>query len=256
MREAFRRMSMKLVAEDHRRHKMLQAAALMMLLLLPFFSPGKGYAQQRETAYVKRVVDGDTVVLQLHDVEEKGRLIGVDTPEKNHPLRPVQFFSHEATEFLRRLCEGKRVFLEYDQERRDRYGRLLVYLFLEDGRLVNAEIIKQGYGFAYTRFPFRHLKEFRSHETEARKSGRGLWKNEGADELKWLLSMGRKPFKVYGMAGGKWGIEYEGYAKLRLDEKELLSELSDLRLWIDELNDDDFHRTLSENGWIQVEESP
>jgi micrococcal nuclease len=65
--------------------------------------------------------------------------------------------------------------LEYDQQRQDKYGRILAYVYLEDGTFVNAEIIRQGYGFSYTRFPFKYLEEFRTLEREAREAKRGLW---------------------------------------------------------------------------------
>ena len=71
--------------------------------------------------------------------------------------------------------EGKPVRLAYDQQRQDKYGRILAYVYLDDGIFVNAEIIKQGYGLAYTRFPFKHLEEFRQLEREAREARRGLW---------------------------------------------------------------------------------
>jgi micrococcal nuclease len=64
----------------------------------------------------------------------------------------------------------------YHWQKRDKYGRLLAYVYLMDGTFLNAEIIKQGYGFAYTRFPFKYLEEFRRYEREARENGRGLWK--------------------------------------------------------------------------------
>ena len=69
--------------------------------------------------------------------------------------------------------------LEYDRERTDRYGRTLAYVHLEDGTFANAEIVRRGYGHAYTRFPFRYLDRFRRLEREARAAGRGLW-NPGA----------------------------------------------------------------------------
>ena len=72
--------------------------------------------------------------------------------------------------------EGKEVRLEYDWQRRDKYNRLLAYVYLLDGTFLNAEIIKQGYGFAYTRFPFKYLQEFRKYEKEARENKKGLWK--------------------------------------------------------------------------------
>jgi micrococcal nuclease len=74
------------------------------------------------------------------------------------------------------MVEGKEVRLEYDWQKRDKYGRLLAYVFLMDGTFLNAEIIKQGYGFAYTRYPFKYLDEFRRYEREARENKRGLWK--------------------------------------------------------------------------------
>ena len=121
---------------------------------------------------VIRVVDGDTVELEQIG---KVRLIGVDTPETVHPHKPVEYFGKEASAFTKNLLEGKKVKLEYDWEKRDKYGRTLCYLYLENGTFVNAEIIKQGYGHAYTRFPFKHLDQFRAHEKEAREKKLGLW---------------------------------------------------------------------------------
>jgi micrococcal nuclease len=132
-------------------------------------------AQSSPTCLVTRVVDGDTVV-----VERVGtvRLIGVDTPETVDPRRPVQRFGKEASDFTRRLAQGTRVRLEYDWDRTDDYNRTLAYVYLPDGTLLNAEIIRQGYGFAYTRFPFKYLEEFRRYEREAREASRGLWAPE------------------------------------------------------------------------------
>jgi micrococcal nuclease len=124
-----------------------------------------------------RVIDGDTIIVDMDGKEERVRLIGVDTPETVHPSKPVEYFGKEASEFTKSMVEGKKVRLEYDWQRRDKYGRLLAYIYLEDGTFLNAEIIKQGYGFAYTRFPFKYLEEFRQYEREARENGRGLWKN-------------------------------------------------------------------------------
>lgn len=121
---------------------------------------------------VERVIDGDTILL---DGGERIRLIGVDTPETVHPSKPVEYFGKEASAFTRTMAEGKRVRLEYDWQRQDRYGRTLAYVFLEDGQLLNAEIIRQGYGHAYTRFTFQRMEEFRALEREARENGRGLW---------------------------------------------------------------------------------
>lgn len=122
---------------------------------------------------VTRAVDGDTIVLAD---KERVRLIGVDTPEIHHPRKPVQYYAEEAYRFTQRIVEGKKVRLEYDYQRRDRYGRLLAYVYLPDGTFLNAELIRQGYGHAYTKFPFKYLEEFRRLEREARETGKGLWK--------------------------------------------------------------------------------
>jgi len=132
-------------------------------------------ASHAEIYKVIRVIDGDTLLL-LNG--EKVRLIGVDTPETKHPQQPVQYFGIEAYKFTKQMAEGKVVKLEYDWQRRDRYRRLLAYVYLMDGTFLNAEIIKQGYGFAYTRYPFKYMGEFRLYQREAREKKRGLWKKE------------------------------------------------------------------------------
>ena len=153
-----------------RRLRAIEVSAIAvpaLLAVLPMLAPAPAEAQR-----VERVVDGDTIV-----VEGVGRvrLIGVDTPETVSTRRPVEFFGREASAFTKRLLEGRRVRLEYDRERTDRYGRTLAYVHLADGTFANAEIIRRGYGHAYTRFPFRHLDRFRQLEREARSAGRGLW---------------------------------------------------------------------------------
>jgi micrococcal nuclease len=126
---------------------------------------------------VTRVVDGDTLVL---DGGEKVRLIGVDAPETVHPDEPVGRLGRAASAFTRRVAEGRSVRVESDAKSgaRDRYGRSLAYVWLSDGTLLNLELIRQGYGFAYTRFPFARMDDFRRAEREARAEQRGLWADE------------------------------------------------------------------------------
>ena len=143
------------------------AKPFLLAAALSALAPSPAGAQM-----VERVVDGDTIVVRGVG---RVRLIGVDTPETVSPGRPVEFFGREASAFTKRLLEGRRVRLEYDRERTDRYGRTLAYVHLTDGTFANAEIIRRGYGHAYTRFPFRHLDRFRQLEREARSAGRGLW---------------------------------------------------------------------------------
>jgi len=154
-------------------------AAALVLLALAYMKretrpPERraGRVPMSATRLCVRVVDGDTLVL---DGGERVRLIGVDTPETVDPRRPVQYFGKEASAFTRRMAQGKTVRLEYDQDTRDRYDRTLAYVYLPDGSFLNAEIIRQGYGHAYVRFPFRYQEQFLALEREAREQGRGLW---------------------------------------------------------------------------------
>ena len=127
---------------------------------------------------VSRVVDGDTVELLVDGAPVKVRLIGVDTPETVHPQKPVEYYGKEASTFTKNLLRGELVYLVYGQEQTDRYGRTLGYLYrAPDGLFVNAEIIRQGYGHAYTKYPFRAdlMEQFRGLQRHAMGAGKGLW---------------------------------------------------------------------------------
>lgn len=132
-----------------------------------------------DVAYsVLRVIDGDTVKIQYNGKPTTVRLIGVDTPETVHPNKPVERFGKEAEAFTRNLLLGEPVYLRFDTDRTDKYGRLLAYLYrAPDGLFVNLEIVRQGYGHAYTRFPFKNMELFRHFEQRAREVGKGLWGN-------------------------------------------------------------------------------
>lgn len=132
--------------------------------------------------YVASFEDGDTITVNMNGINERIRFIGVDTPETKDPRKPVQCFGKAASEFTKSLIGNRPVRLEADplNTNRDRYNRLLRYVYLPDGRMVNAEIIRQGYGFAYTSFPFQKIDEFKTYEAEAREKSLGLW---GACEL-------------------------------------------------------------------------
>ena len=135
---------------------------------------GGGYSQPMAgEAVVERAVDGDTVLLVGG---ERIRYIGVDTPELHHPRKPVQWYAREAKEFNQRLVEGKKVRLEYDVQRKDRYRRTLAYVFLEDGTFVNEELLREGYARLLTIPPdVKHVGQFVKAQQEAREAGRGLW---------------------------------------------------------------------------------
>jgi micrococcal nuclease len=103
-------------------------------------------------------------------------MIGVDTPETVHPRRGLEFFGKEASEFTRRRLLGNPVLLAFDWDRRDRYGRLLAYIYSPGGDCHNAALIREGYAHAYTTYSFQFMDEFRALEQEARRERRGLWR--------------------------------------------------------------------------------
>ena len=130
-----------------------------------------------DTAYkVVRVIDGDTVKIDYNGRHTNVRLIGVDTPETVHPNKPVEAYGKEASNFTKNLLLGESVYLRFDAERTDTYDRLLAYLYrTPDGLFVNLEIVRQGYGHAYTQFPFKHMELFRYYGNRARTAGKGLY---------------------------------------------------------------------------------
>jgi micrococcal nuclease len=137
-------------------------------------SPERG---QSSVGRVVRVVDGDTVHVTVDGREETVRYIGVDTPESVKPNTPVQCFAKRASAFNHRLVEGEKVRLVVDAEARDRYGRLLAYVYrLRDRRFVNAALVREGYAVPLTIPPnVAHADEFRRLASAARREGRGLW---------------------------------------------------------------------------------
>lgn len=125
---------------------------------------------------VDRIVDGDT--LYVRDLDERVRLIGIDTPETKHPDVGVQCFGREATSYLEELVSpGTAVRVVYDVQRIDRYGRPLGYLYrLDDGAFINLIMVRDGYAQVATNPPnVRHVDEFVEAERQARSATRGLW---------------------------------------------------------------------------------
>ncbi len=127
-----------------------------------------GSAPARGT--VLRVTDGDTIRVRLDGGGvERVRYIGVDTPERG------RCFARQATAANARLL-GRRIRLEYDADRRDRYGRLLAYVRGRDGRMINAELVRGGFAVPLTVAPnVRQAARLRRLAREARLAGRGLW---------------------------------------------------------------------------------
>ena len=129
-------------------------------------------------ATVRRVVDGDTIVAIIDGTEERVRLIGIDTPETKKPDTPVQCFGPEASDFAKSLMpKGTPVLLVRDIEPRDKYDRLLAYVYLtSDGTFVNLDIMRKGYVLLLTLPPnVAHVDEFVAAAKAARKEKLGLW---------------------------------------------------------------------------------
>jgi micrococcal nuclease len=158
------------------------SALLLLLVAVVLLRPWESWDElggeegpRSAQAYVTRVVDGDTIEVQLGGEEEDVRYIGVDTPETVKPGEPVQCYGKRASGFNDRLVEGERVRLVFDEERRDVYGRLLAYVYLGD-RFVNAELLRQGLARTLSIPPNdRFAGRFKRLEIAAARAGRGLW---------------------------------------------------------------------------------
>ena len=221
----------------------------LYLLLLVFGLPGAAFLANEVPAPVTdqllktlgldrqyhqcvSVADGDTLTLEgLGTV----RLIGVDTPEKNHPQLPVQFMSEEASAFTEKICLGKKIRLEYDPydtDKRGNYGRVLAYVYLEDGTFLQKELIKNGFAIAYTKYPLDEGRkaQFLAWEQEAKNREIGLWKDGGFPEVLWILNQKQPLLQVsevskdsWEIAFGNWIFEPANYREIENHLKKLYS---------------------------------
>ena len=128
------------------------------------------------TAQVLRVVDGDTISVRVDGHTERVRYIGIDTPESVKRDTPVQCYAERAAAANAALVAGRQVRLVPDAEQRDKYGRLLAYVYRDDGSFVNAVLVRDGYARTLTIPPtVAHAGEFARLAQAARAAGRGLW---------------------------------------------------------------------------------
>ncbi len=133
---------------------------------------------------VTKVVDGDTIEVAMAGKKEKVRLIGVNTPESVDPRKTVECFGKEASLKAKELIGIQQVRLVSDptQDDRDKYHRLLRYVFLADGTLINKKLIEDGYGFEYTYdIPYQYQTEFKAAEKSAREANKGLWNEQACN---------------------------------------------------------------------------
>lgn len=127
---------------------------------------------------VIKVVDGDTVDVNINGKTQRIRVIGINTPEVVDPRKTVECFGKEASNKAKELLEGKKVRLEQDstQGNSDKYGRLLRYIFLEDNTDFGLTMIKEGYAYEYTyNIPYKYQQQYKQAQKEAEENRRGLW---------------------------------------------------------------------------------
>ncbi|MDD5505064.1 MAG: thermonuclease family protein [Candidatus Omnitrophica bacterium] len=147
--------------------------SVLVTALTPFFFCGcAGIDAGPYRARVVYVYDGDTVKL---DNEERVRYLGIDTPEMNYKNPPAEYLAEQAKEFNSRLVKGKNVRLEFDTVRRDKYNRLLAYVYV-DKTFVNAELIKAGYAKVYIIPPnTKYADDFLSLQRRSKNERKGIW---------------------------------------------------------------------------------
>ena len=125
---------------------------------------------------IKQFVDGDTVLVSMGGADTEIRFIGIDTPETHKPDTPVQCYGPAAAAYTKNRIGSQRIRLVSDSltTNRDRYDRLLRYVYLEDGTNLNLELVQKGYAFAYA-FPFAKSRDFNLAMEKTRADKRGLW---------------------------------------------------------------------------------
>ena len=174
------------MAYRYRRHHLWVSLALLIISSTVYLAAQHGWLtntgnkleQSQPGLYaINHFVDGDTIAVNMNGRTEKVRFIGVDTPETHKPNTPVQCFGPDAAAFTKRTIGSQRVRLVSDplSTDRDRYGRLLRYVYLPDGTDLNEALIQNGYGFYYPYFPFRKSSSFSADEQYAISTHKGLW---------------------------------------------------------------------------------
>jgi micrococcal nuclease len=152
--------------------------ALVLLVLAAVVGTHQDRGRGTRSVTIVRVVDGDTVVAHLPGGDEKIRLIGIDTPETVDPRKPVQCYGPEASARTKQLLpKGTAIRMERDAEARDRYGRLLAYVYRAgDGTFVNLALATEGFAHPLTIAPnVAYADRFAAAVADARAAGRGLW---------------------------------------------------------------------------------
>lgn len=193
---------------------------LLVLLALTFSVSLFAKPTNLVPALVTEVIDGDTIRALLDGQEYKVRLIGVNTPETNHPSLGVQYYGPEAKDFTETMLTGKKVYLEFDVDRFDQYDRLLAYVWLEEPeeitdeeirqKLFNAILLLEGYAQVMTVPPnVKYADYFVQYQIEAKENQKGLWapkqvKQQPQQTSKKIIVYITKTGKKYHRAGCRY----------------------------------------------------
>ncbi len=149
-----------------------------VVFCLYLVTPTSAHTQSKPLWHVTHVVDGDTFYASRDGVESKYRLIGVDTPEYAHFGKPEEPYADAATEYLYEMIANRKVILKQDIYPIDKYGRTLVYVYLEDETFVNAALVRDGWATIMSIPPnVSYADLFYTLQVEARKAKRGIWQD-------------------------------------------------------------------------------
>ena len=171
---------LKIIIDQLKRKLKRVTIGLISALIIAVVSIGFLFLRptQTDTNYqVIRIIDGDTVEILYEDQITSVQLVGVNAPETTaNPNQPPEPYGEQATAFLQEFLLDKSIYLRFDISKRDKYNRLLGYVYrASDGIFVNLEIIREGYGRVDTRYPFKHEEMFMSYESHAKAAKKGLW---------------------------------------------------------------------------------
>ena len=188
-----------------------------------FFIAAAGYSSAQTWYTVKWVNDGDTIVLTNG---WRVRYIGINAPEIDHENQKAQPYGYKARSFNKKLVLSQKIGLEFDEERRDRYGRLLAYIFLEDGSFLNSRLLKNGLAYYLHRRPnVKYDKRLMKIQQEAMKFRKGLWHNWKEKQGWYIGNQNSRRFHLAScplsqkikwknrmVFSAKWDAFYAGYA--------------------------------------------
>jgi len=166
--------------------RLMYIFVLLAILLVSLILSGRAryltstLSQNNPGAYtVSRFIDGDTVSVSMNGHIETIRFIGIDTPETHKPNTPVQCYGPEAAAYTKQIIGHQKIVLVSDPltTDRDRYDRLLRYVYLTDGTNINQKLVREGYAFYYPYFPFTKAVDFSMEEESAISQHKGLWQH-------------------------------------------------------------------------------